>query len=179
MSRIYEIANEYVERYAALDPIGATSMGIPGHDEEMTDFSPDGAEARAALDRQTLATLSASRAGNQRDRVAREVMVERRDLQLALYEAAEPLRDLNVIASPVQRIRTSFDLMPRATEGDWRNIAARMRLVPDGLAGLCAAGRRSRGGNARRCPAGPGLRCTSAGVEQRPGRGAPLFPVHA
>ena len=139
MSRIYEIANEYVERYAALDPIGATSMGIPGHDGEMTDFSPDGAEARAALDRQTLATLSAARAGNQRDRVAREVMVERLDLQLALYEAAEPLRDLNVIASPVQRIRTSFDLMPRATEGDWRNIAARMRLVPDGLAGLCAA----------------------------------------
>ena len=36
MSRVYEIADEYVERFAALHPNQATAMGVPGHDDELT-----------------------------------------------------------------------------------------------------------------------------------------------
>src|SRR5262249_47732109 len=50
-SRVYEIADRYVDRYAALDPISATGAGVAGHDHELTDFSPAGAAARADLDR--------------------------------------------------------------------------------------------------------------------------------
>ena len=41
-SDVYELADAYVERFAALDPLAATGEGITGHDHEMTDYSPDG-----------------------------------------------------------------------------------------------------------------------------------------
>ena len=46
-SPVYDLAEHYVERFAALDPLAATGEGIGGHDHEMTDFSPDGAAERA------------------------------------------------------------------------------------------------------------------------------------
>ena len=36
-SPIYALADTYVTRYAALDPIAATGIGVAGHDAEMTD----------------------------------------------------------------------------------------------------------------------------------------------
>ena len=47
----------------AADPIGATYVGIAGHDDQLTDLSPDGFAARAELDRRTLAELDVDRAG--------------------------------------------------------------------------------------------------------------------
>jgi hypothetical protein len=35
-SRIYDIADRYVQRLAALNPLAATAMGIPGYDDQMT-----------------------------------------------------------------------------------------------------------------------------------------------
>jgi uncharacterized protein (DUF885 family) len=51
------IAEQYVDRAAALDPLLATFVGIAGHDDEMPDLSADGFAARAELDRSTLAAL--------------------------------------------------------------------------------------------------------------------------
>ena len=51
MSEIFEIADRYVERVAELSPFSATYMGVPGHDHEMDDFSPEASEAEADLDR--------------------------------------------------------------------------------------------------------------------------------
>ena len=133
MSRVYEIADEYVERFAALHPNQATAMGVPGHDDELTDFSPAGHEARVALGRGTLAALEAAPLEDERDRVAREAMVERLGLTLELDAAGQQYRSLNVIGSPVQSIRRVFDLMPRETEEHWRNIATRLSLVPQAL----------------------------------------------
>ena len=48
---------------------------------------------------------------------------------LDTHDAGEHLRSLRVLGSPLQGIRMIFDLMPRDTEEDWRNIAARMALV--------------------------------------------------
>ena len=39
-SPIYKLSDSYIDRLAVLDPGAATYMGIPGHDHEMTDFSP-------------------------------------------------------------------------------------------------------------------------------------------
>jgi uncharacterized protein (DUF885 family) len=135
-SRIYEIANDYVEQVAEQNPLAATSMGVPGHDHEMTDFSPDGIDRRAALDSRTLADLRAATVIDEQDRIARDVMLERLELSAELHDAGEPLRDLNILHSPMQAIRSSFDLMPRANREDWRNIAQRLRRVPDGLQGV-------------------------------------------
>src|SRR3954463_6866460 len=43
--------DQFVEEYAALDPITATFAGISGHDHELPDLSPDGFAAREDLAR--------------------------------------------------------------------------------------------------------------------------------
>lgn len=131
-----EIASAYVEQVATLDPLAATNMGVPGHDHETPDFSPDGAQARAALDAETLRALAAAPVTAPRDRLARDVMRERLALSAELYAAREHLRDLNIIASPMQRLRATFDLMPVETSADWENIAARLEAVPQALQGM-------------------------------------------
>ena len=135
MSRVYEIADRYVERFAALHPVAATGMGVPGHDAEMTDYSPDGEASRAALDSETAAELSEAPVAGDRDRVARDSMLEALDLHRELHDAGEHFRALNILGSPLQRIRGCFDNMPRESVGHWRNIAARLLLVPRALAG--------------------------------------------
>ena len=47
LSPIFEFADRFVAEQSELDPCLATSRGIPGHDDMLTDFSPDGHEARA------------------------------------------------------------------------------------------------------------------------------------
>ena len=138
-SPVYGLAEEYVERFAALDPLGATADGITGHDHEMTDFSPDGAAERAEHDRATLRALAAADLTTDADRVAAEVMRERLELALVEYDGGERLRDLRVLGSPVQTVRMSFDLMARETADDWQTVAERMALVPQGLSSIEAA----------------------------------------
>ena len=70
MSRIFEIADAYVDKLAELDPTMATALGIPGHDREMPDYSPAGAAAVADLNRKTVADLEAADVDGERDRIA-------------------------------------------------------------------------------------------------------------
>ncbi|MCZ7525338.1 MAG: DUF885 domain-containing protein [Acidimicrobiia bacterium] len=138
MSKVFEVAARYVERFAELDPVAATEAGIPGHDGQMTDYSPEGIEERVAHDRRALAELAAAPVAGERDRVAAEAVVERLRVAIDRHDAGEALRDLNILASPVQAVRQCFDLVPSATEADWETIAARLGLVPQALAGYQA-----------------------------------------
>ena len=138
MSRIFEIADRYVDEFAVLDPNAATSSGIAGHEAEMTDYSPGGAAAITALDRRTVAELSAAEPDGERDRIARDVMLERLGVRIEAFDAGENVRALRPLASPLQSVRNGFDQMPRATAQDWRNIATRLKLVPGALEGFRA-----------------------------------------
>ena len=69
-SPIYKLSDSYIDRLAVLDPGAATYMGIPGHDHEMTDFSPAGHDARAALDHDVLTQLNALASSADADRLA-------------------------------------------------------------------------------------------------------------
>ena len=133
MSQIYEIASEYVDRIAELDPINATGMGVPGHDAEMTDYSPDGVVAHSALRRETLAKLAAAEVTGDRDRVAKEAMEDVLSLREELVAVGDHYR-LSGFRNATTVMRMAFDLMPRATEQDWQNIAARLALIPRGAA---------------------------------------------
>ncbi len=82
MSRVFDIADRYVDQLAALDPSGATAWGVPGHEAEMTDYSPDGSDAVAELDRRTLRELAAAPIENDDDRIARDCMSERFGVRL-------------------------------------------------------------------------------------------------
>ena len=136
---IYELCDVYAERLAVLDPVTATFRGIVGHDTEMTDYSPDGIASRTELDRATLAQLTELSPENDRDRTAADLLSERLSASLALDDTGETLRTLRVIGSPFQAVRQVFDIMPRSTAQDWLTVAARMELVPDGIASVQAA----------------------------------------
>ena len=130
MPSIDDIAAEYVERAAALDPCFATNAGIAGHDHELTDLGADGFAGRAELDRLTLTALDAAEALEPREQVARAAMRERLALAAERYDAGDTTSELATIASWVQTVREVFDLMPTDGEEAAANIARRMAAVP-------------------------------------------------
>jgi uncharacterized protein (DUF885 family) len=130
MPSIDDIAAEYVERAAALDPCYATYAGIAGHDHELADLGADGFAGRAGLDRSTLAALDTAEAPDPRGQVARAAMRERLALAVECYDAGDTTSELNTLSSWVQRVRKVFDLMPTEGEEAAANIAKRMAAVP-------------------------------------------------
>jgi uncharacterized protein (DUF885 family) len=130
MPSIDDIATEYVELAAALDPCYATYAGIPGHDHELADLDADGFAARAGLDRSTFAALDATEAPGPREQVARVAMQERLAVAVECYNSGDTTSELNTITSWVQKVREVFDLMPTDGEQAAVNIASRMAAVP-------------------------------------------------
>jgi uncharacterized protein (DUF885 family) len=128
---IDSIAEDYVERAAALDPALATFAGIAGHDCELPDLSADGFAERAELDRSTLAAVEAVETPGLREQTARAAMRERLALAVERYDAGDATSDLNVIASWVQYVREVFDLMPASGEEAAATVAKRMAAVPE------------------------------------------------
>ena len=90
-SPVYSLSDDYINTVAKLDPAAATYMGIAGHDHEMTDFSPAGHEARAQLDRDTLAELNGLDTSADNDRLAAGVLRESLELGVQEHAAGEHL----------------------------------------------------------------------------------------
>ncbi len=127
---VHQICDRYVDEMAAADPVEATSFGVAGYDDQLTDYSPAGYAARAAIAARALAEIEAAEPADDAERAAKAVFVERVGLMLEIHEAGLDLSSLNVIESPAQNVRMVFDLMPADTESDWATIAARMDKVP-------------------------------------------------
>jgi len=136
---IADLADRYVERAGALDPVAATFEGLPGHDDELTDYSPDGVAERLEHERHTLAELTRTPVADEADRVAAEVLRRYLEIGVELGVNGEALRALRVLDSPVSSVRMVFDLMPRDTEADWDAITARAAAVPQALSSFQAA----------------------------------------
>ncbi|MFV0428265.1 MAG: DUF885 domain-containing protein [Arachnia sp.] len=133
------LAEDYIATLARLSPIEATDMGIVGFDDQLDDFSPEGYAARAEAASQTLLALQAADPVDDTDEVTIAAMGERLGLCIELYEASEHLRDVNVIASPLQSVRRVFDIMPTDTLADWEVISHRLAAVPDAIDGYMAS----------------------------------------
>ena len=155
------LADSYVAKYAALDPFGATSVGLPGYDHLATDLSPAGLAARVDLERETLTALSALTPVDDVDRVTVAAMRERMGLGIETHEAGEYLADLNNLASPLQGLRDVFDLMPTDTPEAWSNIASRLNLLPGAMDGYLES---LRAGAARGLV--PAVRQVEEGIKQ-------------
>jgi uncharacterized protein (DUF885 family) len=162
------IADTYLDRSLALHPTKATRIGIPGYDHLLTDYSPEGIAARAELDRATLADLDGVVPEDAIDRVSVEAIRERLGVSVDLADSGADESDLNVIASPVQDVRSIFDLMPTQTAEQWATIAARLRAVPQAMQGyarsLASAAARSDI-SPRRQVESVTAQCTSYGSE--------------
>jgi len=136
VTEVFRLADAYVDELCALDPFTATDLGIPGHDDEVTDYSPDGVAARADLDRRTLRALDQAAVENDPDRIAVAVMRDRLETDLEGYEAGTPWRQLSNFHCPLSFVRMAFDLSPRQTREDWERLAIRMRRIPETLDGF-------------------------------------------
>jgi len=133
------VAERYLETFATLDPCAATEIGITGHDDDITDYSPDGVAARADAARSTLRELDDAEPQDNVDAVTVAAMRERLGVQVELHDAGLDVGELNVIASPLQAMRDVFDLMATDTDDDWALINRRLSRLPDRAAGYAEA----------------------------------------
>ncbi|HEX6150888.1 DUF885 domain-containing protein [Nocardioides sp.] len=130
-----QIAERYAEEYAALDPIAAAYMGVAGHEDRLTDYSPEGFDAREALTRRALADATAAEPVDEREEVARDAFLERLGLEVELDDAGISRSRVSVIGSGLHAMREVFDLMSTETEQDWADVDARLAAVPEALKG--------------------------------------------
>ncbi|SHN23853.1 DUF885 domain-containing protein [Actinacidiphila paucisporea] len=134
-----QVADAYVDDLVALDPALGTYLGVPGTARRLPDFSPAGAEARAALARTTLDRLAESESApggdSDAERRCARLLRERLTAELAVHAADEHLRSVSNLDTPAHHIREVFTLMPAETPEHFADLAARLRAVPAALAG--------------------------------------------
>jgi uncharacterized protein (DUF885 family) len=131
-TQIDKIADAWVDTLAELEPTLATYIGRSEHNGRFGDYSPAGQERLADEGRKALASLQAATPVDLVDEVTKDDLSREIQLGLDLDEAKWHLRDINVIASHAQNIRSAFDLMPTATTDDWSVIATRLAACPPG-----------------------------------------------
>ncbi|MGH8954912.1 MAG: DUF885 domain-containing protein [Microbacterium sp.] len=134
-SAIDRVADEWVDTIAVLAPTLGTYIGRDDVNDRFGDLSPEGHEEIVRATRSTLAALEALEPEDAIDEVTKTDLAAELSLDLELHDADWHLRDLNVIASAAQDVRSAFDLMPTATADDWSVIATRLAAVPDALRG--------------------------------------------
>ena len=137
MGAVRELADRFTEEMFSLDPNSATFVGAVGHDDRLTDNSPEGHEARAELVRRTLSELaglsgngSGGGTGDVLDARCARLLRERLEATLLIHDHGEHLRMVNNISSPVQELRDVFDVTPSTTPEEWEVLATRLEGVP-------------------------------------------------
>jgi uncharacterized protein (DUF885 family) len=172
-SALDQLADRFVDEYAAAQPVVATYLGLRGHEDRWPDLSPDGHAALAALLQRTRAEVAGIAPADRRDEIARAAMLERLGAELERHEAGLAQSDLNSSASPLQNFRMIFDLMPTATEEDWATVGRRLAAMPAALDGYASGLRTAAVGGhvsaARQVRLAAGLARDWAGTPARPG----------
>jgi uncharacterized protein (DUF885 family) len=130
MTPVFGLCDDYVTRWAALDPVAAGMQGVTGVFGAATDYGPDGTAARAELITSTLAALAPMSITSDADRLAASFLRERLEAQLASHQLNEPLRAVRAPIGLISIMRDSVDLLPRDGDDAWRNIAARLAAIP-------------------------------------------------
>lgn len=133
MSKIFEIADGFVDTLAELNPIVATYLGVPGYDHLMPDFSPEASDRSNAAEKDVLRRIQAERAGTVRERRCSETVQEEMSWSIDQHELGLHYSGMNILHSPVQSLRQIFDLMPKSSAEDWENIASRMEGIDASL----------------------------------------------
>ncbi|MET7470784.1 DUF885 domain-containing protein [Micromonospora sp. NPDC005222] len=135
---------------ARLDPCAAVVEAGEQDVDGLTDYSPDGHQARADLATRALRRIGTPPTTSPLD----EHLAERLRTRIAFHDAGEDLRELHVAATgPLQLIRQCVesavpgrDAEGAASEDGWARVGARQAAIPAALDGyaqslLLAAGR--------------------------------------
>ena len=134
MSKIFEIADGFVDTLAELNPIAATYLGVPGYDHLMPDFSPEASDRANKAERDLLQRIQAECSKTVREHRCSETVQEEMTWSIDQYEAGLHYSGMNILHSPVQSLRQIFDLMPKSSNEDWTNIASRMEGIGESIA---------------------------------------------
>ena len=122
-----------MDDWARHTPTGATFVGITEFDDQLDDLSPDGYAAMADLTRRAHAGLDTIEPVDERERVAKEGMLERLGQEIERYDAGVTTSEISVISSGLHSVRQVFDLMPTKGEQAISNIVARLEQIPRAL----------------------------------------------
>ncbi len=131
----FRLSDEVVDAVAALRPITATLWGVPGHDAEWDDLSPEGHDRACARLVSFLPRVRSTGEGDRWACLASDVLADFLRLELDRHASGDHLGDLNSIASPFQLVRIVFDMMDGATEPGWRAQVARLETIDVALEG--------------------------------------------
>ena len=134
-TQIDQLANQLVKDQAATYPSFATSIGYPGGEGDMDDYSPEALAQEQTDIKAVLAKLEALTPADDIDLVTKEAMLFSLKGEIATYDSGLAFRSLNNIASAAQGVRGVFDISPTATVEDWENLASRMSKVGESLRG--------------------------------------------
>jgi uncharacterized protein (DUF885 family) len=129
----------HLDEYAALNPIAATASGIPGHEAELPDLSPDWLASVSALRQRTIAGLADAVPIDANDRVTVAAATDEFTVAEQIRATGADESRLNNVSSPVQDVRAVFDLMATSSADDWALIATRLTRVPDAINGYIAS----------------------------------------
>jgi len=130
------IADAYVERFAALDPVGSVRMtGVAGDETALTDYSPEGVAAMAELLGSTGSALRKARPADEAERLGALYLSEQVGGALGLIEAGERECQLSTLVGPPAAVRLAFDAMERSGDEGWTATAERLARVPAALEG--------------------------------------------
>ncbi|MFR9803366.1 DUF885 domain-containing protein [Pseudonocardia sp. RS010] len=133
---IRDLADAHVAAHAELDPLLATSLGLPTGQDRLPDLSPAGDEALDALERETVARLDAAgRPVGDTERRCARLLRERLAAARTTRSLGEHLRNVQILFGPVQRLRTRLTLMPTGTAEERENLGARLAAIPAAFTG--------------------------------------------
>jgi len=132
-SEVFAYADRLVAELAALDPIFATTAGVPGHDHELPDFSTDGLRQRSEHAFSAMIAVDGLEASDDVDEVAKAVMLERLSSTYALLTSGEIRRTFSVLSSPLSEIRQVIEVTDLSSPDALEALTARLSLVPASL----------------------------------------------
>ncbi|HEY1531891.1 MAG TPA: DUF885 domain-containing protein [Galbitalea sp.] len=128
------VAEKWVETLGDLMPTLATYIGLDrGKLGEWEDFSPAGHDATAAAAKAVIAELEPLSPADDVDAVTKDDLLSTLKLEIEKHDLDFHLRDVNVLASPVQTLRETYDIMPTDTEDDWANVSSRLNTAPTAI----------------------------------------------
>ena len=128
-SAIFAISDEYIDTLGRMSPMNATALGIPGYDHLLDDFSIAAETKAADYRRDVLSRVKAMAPIDDIDRIAKEVLIERVEASLKLFDSKEAFITYGPIANPASGIRSIFTLMNTEGTEAISNITSRLNAI--------------------------------------------------
>ena len=128
-SEIFAISDEYIDTLGRMSPMAATTLGIPGYDHLLDDFSIAAETKAADYRRDVLKRIKAMEPIDDIDRIAKEVLIERVEALLKLFDSKESITTYGALTNPGAAIRSVFSLMNTQGPEAIANVTSRLNAI--------------------------------------------------